>query len=422
MSVSTAGSARSGGCIPATGFSRAAAAAAYDDDRLGFLCETARRYGPVVQLWPGLILVTGAAEVDVVFRRTDRDFFQDRNFRLRKLDHQRGSAGLANWLKARRTALAAMTPGLLAAHAAWLAGQADTFADGWLRQGRIHRVTRDLEGLTAASIARFCFGSRQAAEVPTAAQATLDALFPIFASPFEFPTYLRVLQPRERRVRRRVRDLHAALRSGLASSGDGGLVDVVTRQELSEAATIRLLASLHLAGHGVPASALSWALVELARNPEEQEKAAAAATRWDGASAVPDEIRWVVDETLRLWPPSWLSDRATDGPVPCGPWTMPADSRILLPFWVIHRMADCYAEPMRFDSGRWAALSPPPGAYVPFGAGPHWCLGARFAHVELTTVLAVLLRRTRIALRGDVRPDARRTLTPVGFELELRPR
>jgi enediyne biosynthesis protein E7 len=101
---------------------------------------------------------------------------------------------------------------------------------------------------------------------------------------------------------------------------------------------------------------------------------------------------------------------------------MPARSRLLLPIWVIHRTAECYPEPESFDSRRWEALSPPPGAYVPYGAGPHRCLGARLAHAELTTVLAVLLSRARITLHGQARPDARRTLTPVGFELEVRRR
>ena len=147
------------------------------------------------------------------------------------------------------------------------------------------------------------------------------------------------------------------------------------------------------------------------------EAAAAAAARWNGIEPAPDEICWVVRETLRLWPPSWLVDRVTDASVECGAWTIPARSKLILPLWAIHRLADCYPDPERFDSRRWAALSPPPGTYLPYSSGPKWCLGERFADAELTTILMVLLRRIRVSLRGEVQPDARRTLTPTGFEL-----
>jgi cytochrome P450 len=403
--------------IPAVSVRRDAAVIAFSQDKLGFLLNAARQYGPVVQLWPGVILVTGPAEVDTVIRRSNKDFFHDRNFMRRKSDLRPGSADLAFWMKCRRSALAGMTPSLLAEHAGWVAERADAFTTNWLRLGIVADVPQQMQELTAASIARFSFGTRPATEVPRAAQAMLDAMLPIIASPFEFPAYIRAVQPRERRVNRQLRTLNSALRSALNSSGHGGLSEVITRQGLDEEAAIHLLMMLHLAGHAVPAAALSWALVELARNPEQQEAAAAAAARWNGTGPVPDEICWVVQETLRLWPPTWLVDRVTDTSVECGAWTIPARSKLMLPLWVIHRLADCYPEPERFDSQRWATLSPPPGAYLPYSYGPKWCLGARFADVEMTTILTVLLRRIRVSLRGEVQSDARRTLTPTGFEL-----
>jgi len=408
--------------IPTISLGRDAAVAAFVQDKLGFLLQAARQYGPVVRLWPGVILVTGPEEVDIVIRRTNKDFLHDRNFMLRKSDYRPGSANLAFWMKSRRAALAGMTPTLIAEHTAWLAERTDAFTTNWLRLGLIADVPQHLQELTAASITRFSLGTRHTADIPRAAEAMLDALLPIFAGPFEFPAYMRMLQPREWRVKRQRRALESALRSALHSSGHGGLSETIARQGLNEEAAIHLLLILHLAGHGVPAAVLSWALVELARNPEQQEAAAAAAARWNGIEPAPDEICWVMRETLRLWPPSWLVDRVTDASVECGAWTIPAQSKLILPLWAIHRLADCYPEPERFDSGRWAALSPPPGTYLPYSSGPKWCLGERFADAEITTILMVLLRRIRVSLRGEVQPDARRTLTPTGFELLVEPR
>lgn len=80
----------------------------------------------------------------------------------------------------------------------------------------------------------------------------------------------------------------------------GGVTDVLRNRGMDDGAVVRLLTSLHLAGHTAPAAALSWALVELARNPHEQERAAAAAAGWDGIGAAPDVLGHVIDETLRL--------------------------------------------------------------------------------------------------------------------------
>lgn len=408
--------------IPSVSRDRVARVAARDADGLAFLLETARELGPLVQLHPGVVMATGPTEVSDILKNTDRVFRSDRDLLLRKSGHEPGSAGLARWTDARRACLAAMTPGMIAAHAAWLAGQAEALADQMLRRRAVPDLTRMLTTVTAASITRFCFGSRPADRVPAAVQGLLDALFPVYASAFEFPAYMRLLQPREWRVRARSRALGRELRSVLAGRGCGGATDVLRNQGMDDGAVVRLLTSLHLAGHAAPAAALSWALVELARNPHEQERAATAAAGWDGTGAAPNVLSHVIDETLRLWPSNWIADRWTSERASCGPWTIPARSRVLLPFWVVHRTAACYQEPERFDSRRWESLSPPPGSYTPFGAGPRWCPGARFARAGMAIVLAVLLRQARLQLRGTVLADARRTLEPTGFELLLIPR
>jgi len=248
--------------IPTISLGRDAAVAAFVQDKLGFLLQAARQYGPVVRLWPGVILVTGPEEVDIVIRRTNKDFLHDRNFMLRKSDYRPGSANLAFWMKSRRAALAGMTPTLIAEHTAWLAERTDAFTTNWLRLGLIADVPQHLQELTAASITRFSLGTRHTADIPRAAEAMLDALLPIFAGPFEFPAYMRMLQPREWRVKRQRRALESALRSALHSSGHGGLSETIARQGLNEEAAIHLLLILHLAGHGVPAAVLSWAKIK----------------------------------------------------------------------------------------------------------------------------------------------------------------
>ena len=184
--------------------------------------------------------------------------------------------------------------------------------------------------------------------------------------------------------------------------------------------------SLMLAAHDVPASALAWAVVELARSPSMQDVVVEAAASWDGIGTPPREITWFVHETLRLWPPTWGLSRTTApaDPAACGDWLIPAGSTVIVPLWVLHRVAASFADPdpERFEPGRWASLTPRPGEYLPFSGGPRWCPGERLARAELAAVVTALARRTRLGLRGEVNPDIRRTLTPRGFAIEVSPR
>lgn len=94
----------------------------------------------------------------------------------------------------------------------------------------------------------------------------LDSLFPIFSGAYELPPYLKLLQPREWRAGRRIRALHATLRSAATGRGEGGLVDLLKDGGLDDAALVDALTSILLAAHWVPAAATAWALVEQARN------------------------------------------------------------------------------------------------------------------------------------------------------------
>ncbi|WP_167829178.1 cytochrome P450 [Nocardia brasiliensis] len=406
--------------IPAIPLDRTSAILSYSKDRLAFLYAAARDHGPVVELWPKTFLVTGAEEVHDVLRVTNRKTAKDRDLRLRKAKEVPGSPQLADWMSTRRAVIRGMTTEILAEHATWLAIEAETLVDELAMRGCVADLPESIEGLTSRSIARFCFGSRDASAVLDASQAALDALFPIFLSTFEFPAYLKALQPREWAAGRRLRDLRRVLRKAIESPGEGGVVDVLKCNGAKEEMMINALTSILLAAHWVPAAGISWAMVELAQNPVERRLAIEAANAEWAPGGRSRTLERVIDETLRLWPPIWISDRAIEEESTCGAWTLPAHSRAVLPFWVIHRLATCFEDPERFDSRRWEGLSPPPGAYAPFSGGPRRCLGANFARVEMSTILAVLLRNLHIELEGTVVPDASSQLSPAGYKLHMR--
>src|SRR5216684_3779069 len=126
----------------------------------------------------------------------------------------------------------------------------------------------------------------------------------------------------------------------------------------------------------------------------------------------------VIRETLRLYPPAWRIFRRTQEPFTVGEYVLPAGSNIVLSQWVTQRDPRWFSEPERFHPDRWseeATAKLPRFAYFPFGGGPRVCIGAGFAMMEATLLLATIAQRYRFTLA----PEA--VVTPF-FSITLRPK
>lgn len=399
--------------------SRADAVVAFYDDQLDFTFSVARDMGPMVQLWPGLILVTGPAEVDAILRSRDGEFIVARNILDRPNELEKGSARRARWQQLRRAASAAMTPTSIADHMRWVTWRTEQMAGEWLACGRVGDLKEAVTPLVGESMVRYCFGTREIGpQLLAAVLRTERALFRVFEAIIDWPAVVRALLPREWAARRALRDIERRLLAAMAAGGEGGMVDRLRRDSgLSDRELIPIVRATLLAAQGMPAAALAWALVELARNPDEQDAAARALDECDGGSEVPKQVEWIADETLRMWPSGFVGRRATRD-VDCAGWTVPAKAEVMVPLWALHRLAPCFDEPDAFRSARWRSASPKLGEYIPFGGGTNRCFGARFGHAQMCAVLATLIRRCRFTLVGEVRPaDPLTVLRPAHCEL-----
>jgi cytochrome P450 len=226
--------------------------------------------------------------------------------------------------------------------------------------------------------------------------------------------------------------LGAIVRERLGDSAPDDFVTAMThallerfpREEAIELA-IDNAATFYLAGHETTANLTSWTLFVLSEQPQLQDKVAAEAlTALDsGADArLPDRLpllRSVVEETLRLYPPVPRFDREAVAADMLGEHEIrPGDLVSVWP-WIIQRHCKLWDNPDAFDPDRFA-----PGAnekrhrfqYLPFGAGPRTCVGARFAMAEALTILAIWMSHWRVvAVPGrPVRPSGMVTLRQEG--------
>ena len=201
------------------------------------------------------------------------------------------------------------------------------------------------------------------------------------------------------------------------------LIDRFPREEAIELA-IDNAATFYLAGHETTANLTSWTLFVLSEQPELQERVAAEA---EGALAagidadLPQRLpllRAVIDETLRLYPPVPRFDREAVADDLLGPHEVKAGDLVSIWPWIIHRHKKLWDEPDAFNVARFGGAKQDRHRfqYLPFGAGPRTCVGARFAMAEALTILATWLQHWRFApLPGrQVRPSGMVTLRQEG--------
>lgn len=256
--------------------------------------------------------------------------------------------------------------------------------------------------------------------------------------------------PVNRRLRRAVRDLDRICREVIARRRSRGvgeshhdLLGLLLAAGLPDDAVRDELVTVVVAGHETVASALTWTLMLLAEQPAHQERLRAEVRAAGDVPALRlrSELPWtraVVDESLRLFPPGWVVSRRATAPDVLGGREVPAGTIAIVSPWLLHRDPAAWPDPERFDPARFGpgrvdathVGTPPSGArgagaatttarpdYLPFGLGPRLCIGRDFSLVELTVLLAELLRDHAVSLppgwrRPDV--DAFVTLRPRG--------
>ena len=148
---------------------------------------------------------------------------------------------------------------------------------------------------------------------------------------------------------------------------------------------------LLIAGHETTANALSWTLFLLANHQDEQAKLRLATGGLSTVECVKhDYLNAVISESMRLYPPAWISDRVALNDDAYRHYTFPKDTIVILFYYGLHRDSRHWEDPAAFKPSRFLAfrdLKEKPKAYYPFGAGPRLCIGNNFAMAEMTIFL-----------------------------------
>jgi len=315
------------------------------------------------------------------------------------------------------------------------------------REGGTVDLVQEMLVVATAGVLTSLFGARSPEDMADAVSAALPTCLDIASRNALAPVKLvtRLPTPTRRRYTASLARLHAIadalgehrperaeahpdLLSRLRTAQEQGLPGVDDQQVHDEIMTMLV------AGVETTATTVCWALHLLSLDPDSDDRVREEVERVLAGRPVEtddlpklEHLHRVVSEALRLFPPVWLVRRRATAPLHLGGHGVPVGASVYYSPYALHRDPRWYPDPERFDPDRWLperGKSLPRGAYCPFGAGVHRCVGEAFGVTEVMTILATVVPRWRFspASARAVRPKAVVTLRPERMPVVVRPR
>jgi cytochrome P450 len=336
------------------------------------------------------------------------------------------------WQRQRRMLMPAFTPKRVAGYARLMTDAARVALDHAVPVDQPGaRVTMDhlWTDVTMDVILRTLFGESAQGDTRAAAEATqvlMVAAFREMFLPWTPPDWLPL--PGKAAKRRALATLRQLVQPRIDARWDIDdathtdllqmllvLRDDATGERLSKQEVFDQCMVSFQAGHETSATTLLWWSLLLARHPEAARRAQTEVDQvLNGATPGPqhvDQLPWLqatLKETLRLYPAvAALMSRRTTAPIVLGGHVVPTGALLRITPWVLHRDERWFAQPEHFLPERFLDGAPPipKGAWLPFGTGPHVCIGQHFAMLEMTLLAAMLLQRYRLQLDENTGAD-----------------
>jgi len=393
-------------------------------DWLGYYKRCADEYGDVVRVHLAhvpIYLVVHPRDIENVLVTNAGNFTKSADYRALARVLGRGLLTSEGefWKRQRSLIQPAFHRQSIQAYAAVMTRAAGRMLDSW-QENHERNIHEDMMRVTLEIVAQCLYGAEvtgaaervgKAMEVVTenfVNNASLAVLFP-----FDIPVFF------ARREWRAIRELNKVIgniirerRSSDQARED--LLDMLLRARdtdgnpMSSEQLRDEVMTVFLAGHETTAIALSWACYLISQNSEVEAKLAEELLAVLGHRVpTPEDLprlrytEMVLKEVMRLYPAVWGIGRRAVNACELGGYNVPAGSNIFILQWRTQRDARFFPDPERFDPERWRddpirSGKIPRFAYFPFGGGSRACVGASFAMMEATLLLAMIQQKYRL--------------------------
>ncbi len=395
-------------------------------DWLGFYKRCAEEYGDVVCVHLAHVpvyLLVHPRDIETVLVTNAGNFTKSADYRALARVIGRGLLTSEGdfWKRQRSLIQPAFHRQSILGYSAVMTQAAGRMLDSWKEKGE-RNIHDDLMRVTLEIVAQCLFGVEVTAVAERVGKAmeVVTERFIINASlavmfPFDIPVRF------ARREWRAIRELNEIIGSIIRKRRSSDqpredLLDMLLRvrdadgNPMSDAQLRDEVMTLFLAGHETTAIALSWACYLVSQNPDIEEKLAEELRAvLGGRVPAPEDLprlrytEMVIKEAMRLYPAVWGIGRRAIEECALGGYRVPAGSNIFILQWRMQRDPRFFPDPERFDPERWRedpvrSGKIPRFAYFPFGGGPRVCVGASFAMMEVTLLLAMIQQRFRLEI------------------------
>ncbi len=341
-----------------------------------------------------------------------------------------------DWRRQRRAVAPAYTPARGAELAGAVRRHIDFMLDRWgqLEDGVTRNISRDMADVTLGVGAEAIFSETNFKDLQALFDAVLEydlRVRPTIGDLLGLPNWLS--RARFAEVSRLSRNVEAPVlrmieerqKKGVTNDVFGAICSQRDNGEPPSTKSIRDQAmSLIMAGHLTTHAALLWTFYLIALHPAERQRveievdSVLSGRRPAYEDVTKLQFTWrAIQEAMRLYPPVHIIPRAAIGPDRLGDCDVPKGTTIVISPWLTHRNPKLWDDPSRFIPDRFSeenSAGRPRYAYLPFGAGPHICVGAHFAMLETILIVASVIQSWRLDMPedADVQPVALVSLRP----------
>lgn len=419
----------------------------FADDRLGFVVRLSREFPELgaFRLGPMRALFVNSARLAQSILATHEESF-DGGKLIQNLVPLMGSNSLLlitgeHHRRQRKLQAPAFTPRSILEFAPSMASYAAQMVDGWA-DGAVVDLPEEMMKLTMRIVGKTVFDVDFAQDADKLSDAvttllehvnyTTGSLLPL---PLSWPT------PRNARTRKALTLLDSRLKVMIEERRRGAtgvdlLSTLVHHQEedgdsLNNQQLRDHVTTLFTAGHETVANSMSWLCYLVEKHPEvyaalQQEVDTVLGGRLPGAEDLPklSYTLKVIKEGLRLYSPAYIFVRSPVRDVEVEGYPMRKGDVVLISPYTLHRDETFFPEPEKFVPERFKPEEEkkrPRYSYMPFGAGPHVCIGNYFALMEAQLILSTMVQRVRLELMPGqkVVPDPGVTLRVSHYKMRV---
>lgn len=244
-----------------------------------------------------------------------------------------------------------------------------------------------------------------------------QALFPM---PEQLPT------PRNLAFKAAVKRFDSLIEKALANPSENSILarlvqaqDGKTGYQMNQKQVRDELNTMFFNGYEDAAVTVTWALYLLSQHPDYENLLHEELAQVVGKRPVEladlnqlTKLNLVIQETLRLYPPTWAVLRDVLEETSLGDYAIPKGASVQVTIYVLHRHPEYWERAESFYPERFNGTYPQ-AAYLPFGAGARQCIARPFALMQIKLVLATLLQQFRFDCEQQlVELDAMASLRP----------